>query len=118
MAEILADEAGRVPGLERVADGVAAYDFAASPARARLEDGRTISAGLVIGADGRDSKARRAAGLEARVHAYGQSALTAFLSIACPIMAFRLSSTPPAALSRWCRCPPAPPRPTGRASSG
>ena len=79
MAETLADEAGRVPGLERVADGVAAYDFAASPARARLEDGRTISARLVIGADGRDSKARRAAGLEARVHAYGQSALTAFL---------------------------------------
>ena len=88
MAETLADEAGRVPGLERVADGVAAYDFAASPARARLEDGRTISARLVIGADGRDSKARRAAGLEARVHAYGQSALTVFLSHRLPHRGF------------------------------
>ncbi len=88
MAEILADEAGRVPGLERVVDGVAVYDFAASPARARLEDGRTISAGLVIGADGRDSKARRAAGLEARVHAYGHSALTAFLEHRLPHRGF------------------------------
>ncbi len=75
-------------GLERVADGVAAYDFAASPARARLEDGRTISARLAIGADGRDSKARRAAGLEARVHAYGQSALTVFLSHRLPHRGF------------------------------
>ena len=88
MAETLADEARRVPGLERVADSVAAYDFAASPARARLEDGRTISARLVIGADGRDSKARRAAGLEARVHAYGQSALTVFLSHRLPHRGF------------------------------
>ena len=88
MAETLADEAGRVPGLERVADGVAAYDFAVSPARARLEAGGTISARLVIGADGRDSKARRAAGLEARLHAYGQSALTVFLSHRLPHRGF------------------------------
>jgi 2-octaprenyl-6-methoxyphenol hydroxylase len=52
--------------------------------RARLEDGRAISARLAIGADGRDSKARRAAGLDARIHAYGQSALTAFLAHRLP----------------------------------
>jgi len=80
MAETLAAEVGRAPGVERVASGVAAYDFTADAVRARLEDGRTISARLAIGADGRDSKARRAAGLDARIHAYGQSALTAFLA--------------------------------------
>ena len=80
MAETLAAEVGRASGVERVASGVAAYDFTADAVRARLEDGRTISARLAIGADGRDSKARRAAGLDARIHAYGQSALTAFLA--------------------------------------
>ena len=43
-----------------------------------------ISARLVIGADGRDSRARRAAGLKARVHRYPQSALTAFLNHRLP----------------------------------
>ena len=43
-----------------------------------------ISARLAIGADGRDSKARRAAGLEARVHRYPQTALTAHLAHRLP----------------------------------
>jgi 2-octaprenyl-6-methoxyphenol hydroxylase len=84
MAEALGAEVARVPGVERVADGVAAYAFAADAVRARLEGGRTVSARLAIGADGRDSKARRAAGLEARAHAYGQSALTAVLAHRLP----------------------------------
>ena len=84
MAEALAAEAARAPGLERIASGVAAYDFAADAVRARLEDGRAVSARLAVGADGRDSKARRAAGLKARSHAYGQSALTAFLAHRLP----------------------------------
>jgi len=84
MAETLAAEVARAPGLERVASGVAAYDFAADAVRARLDDGRIISARLAVGADGRDSKARRAAGLQARAHAYGQSALTALLAHRLP----------------------------------
>jgi 2-octaprenyl-6-methoxyphenol hydroxylase len=84
MAETLAAEVARTPGLERVASGVGAYDFAGDDVRARLEDGRTISARLAIGADGRDSKARRAAGLGVRVHGYGQIALTALLAHRLP----------------------------------
>jgi 2-octaprenyl-6-methoxyphenol hydroxylase len=84
MAEALAAEVARAPGLERVASGVAAYDFAADAVRARLEDGRTISARLAVAADGRDSKARRSAGLKTDAHAYGQSALTAFLAHRLP----------------------------------
>jgi len=84
MADALVAEVARAPGLERMASGVAAYDFGPDAACARLEDERIISARLVIGADGRDSKARRAAGLEARVHAYGQSALTVLLAHRLP----------------------------------
>jgi 2-octaprenyl-6-methoxyphenol hydroxylase len=84
MAEALAAEVARVPGLQHIVSSVAAYEFAGDAVRAQLADGRAVSARLVIGADGRDSKARRAAGLEARAHAYGQSALTAFLAHRLP----------------------------------
>ena len=66
------------------AASLAAYDFGASFVRARLEDGRTVPARLAVAADGRDSNARRAAGLEVRAHAYGQSALTAFVAHRLP----------------------------------
>jgi 2-octaprenyl-6-methoxyphenol hydroxylase len=84
MAEALAAEIAQAPRVERVAAGVKEYDFGADAVRARLEDGRMITARLAIGADGRDSKARRSAGLEARVHRYPQAALTAHLSHRLP----------------------------------
>jgi 2-octaprenyl-6-methoxyphenol hydroxylase len=84
MAEALAAGVAQIPGVERVAAGVKAYDFSADSARAKFEGGREISARLVIGADGRDSKARRAAGLEARLHRYPQTALTAHLAHRLP----------------------------------
>jgi 2-octaprenyl-6-methoxyphenol hydroxylase len=85
MAEALAAAVAQSPGVERVAAGVKAYDFSADAARVKFEDGRReISAQLVIGADGRDSKARRAAGLEARLHRYPQTALTAHLAHRLP----------------------------------
>jgi 2-octaprenyl-6-methoxyphenol hydroxylase len=84
MAEALAAAVAQSPGVERVAAGVKAYDFSADAARVKFEDGREISAQLVIGADGRDSKARRAAGLEARLHRYPQTALTAYLAHRLP----------------------------------
>jgi 2-octaprenyl-6-methoxyphenol hydroxylase len=46
----------------------------------RLADGRLFQARLVVGADGRGSSARKAAGIEARTHRYPQSALTALLA--------------------------------------
>jgi 2-octaprenyl-6-methoxyphenol hydroxylase len=84
MAEALAARVAEIPGVVRIAAGVAAYDFSAEAVRARFGDGREISARLAIGADGRDSKARRAAGLEARLHRYPQTALTAHLSHRLP----------------------------------
>ena len=63
---------------------MAAYDLFGDSARAKFEDGREILAKLVIGADGRDSKARRAAGLAARLHRYPQTALTAHLAHRLP----------------------------------
>jgi 2-octaprenyl-6-methoxyphenol hydroxylase len=84
MAEALAAAVAKIRSVERVAAGVKAYDFSADSARAKFEDGREISARLVIGADGRDSKARRAAGLAARLHRYPQTALTAHLAHRLP----------------------------------
>jgi 2-octaprenyl-6-methoxyphenol hydroxylase len=84
MADALSAEIARLSSIERLAVGVAAYDFSGYRVLARLEDGRTISARLVIGADGRASPARRAAGLAARTHRYPQSALTTFVAHRLP----------------------------------
>jgi 2-octaprenyl-6-methoxyphenol hydroxylase len=84
MAETLGARVADAAGVERILTGVAACDFGADAVRARLGDGRSVSARLVIGADGRDSKARRDAGLETRVHRYPQMALTAFLTHRLP----------------------------------
>src|SRR5277367_6372418 len=66
MAEALAASVAEIPSVKRVSTGIAAYDFSAEVVRARLGDGREIVARLAIGADGRDSKARRASGLTTR----------------------------------------------------
>jgi 2-octaprenyl-6-methoxyphenol hydroxylase len=84
MAEALAAKVAQIPGLDRVATGIEAYDFCADAIRARLGDGREIAARLAIGADGRDSKARRTAGLAARLHRYPQLALTVHLAHRLP----------------------------------
>ena len=84
MADALAASAEATPGLERLKAPVAAYDFAGEAALARLEDGRCVAAALVVGADGRASPARRAAGLPVRSHRYPQSALTAILDHRLP----------------------------------
>ena len=84
MADALAAEITRVARVERLATGIVDYEFGANAVRARLQDGRSISASLTIGADGRASGARRAGGLEARVHRYPQTALTAHLAHRLP----------------------------------
>jgi 2-octaprenyl-6-methoxyphenol hydroxylase len=45
-------------------------------ARVTLTDGRKLTAKLVIGADGRDSPVRQAAGIKAKTSRYGQKAVT------------------------------------------
>lgn len=84
MAGALAAAITGLAGLERIATGVEAYDFSPDAVRARLKDGRVVTSRLAIGADGRASGARRAAGLEARVHRYPQTALTAHLAHRLP----------------------------------
>src|ERR1700722_10663382 len=84
MAEALAAAVAQIAGVERVATGIEAYEFFAHAVRARLEDGRGIVAPLAIGADGRDSMVRRAAGLTTHVHRYPQTALTVHLSHRLP----------------------------------
>ncbi len=84
LADAHAACAERTPGLERIRTPVASYDFAGETALARLDDGRVVAADLVVGADGRASQARRAAGLSMRAHRYPQSALTAFLTHRLP----------------------------------
>ena len=79
LAAALAEAAAATPGLRRVEARVAAFDFAPERAALRLTDGRTFQARLVVGADGRGSSARNAAGLDARTHFYPQSALTAII---------------------------------------
>ena len=55
--------------------GVAALDRASGIVTARLEDGRTIKAELVVGADGRGSFVRRSAGIETVTWRYRQKAI-------------------------------------------
>jgi 2-octaprenyl-6-methoxyphenol hydroxylase len=88
MADALSAEIARFSSIERFAVSVAAYDFSGCAIRARLQAGRTISARLIIGADGRASPARRAAGLAARIHSYPQSALTTFVAHRLPHRGF------------------------------
>jgi 2-octaprenyl-6-methoxyphenol hydroxylase len=80
MAEALAEAAASAANLRRLESKVASFDFAREGARLRLADGRLFQARLVVGADGRGSSARKAAGIEARTHRYPQSALTALLA--------------------------------------
>ncbi len=80
LADALAKAASSAASLRRLESKVVRFDFAPEGARLLLADGRLFQARLVVGADGRGSSARKAAGIEARTHHYPQSALTALLA--------------------------------------
>ena len=80
LADRLADAAGGCGNLRRVESPIVSFDFAGSRAQLRLADGRGFAPRLVVGADGRNSPARRAAGIETRPHVYPQKALTVLLA--------------------------------------
>ncbi len=71
--------AGRLDGLDRVRvlapAGIAAIEREAVGVRARLADARRISASLVVGADGRDSQIRAAAGIAVTRWSYPQTGI-------------------------------------------
>lgn len=68
--------AAALPQLQRVEATVAAVEPDESGVTIRLGDGSTIMARLVVGADGRKSRCRAAAGIETDYRSYPQSALT------------------------------------------
>jgi 2-octaprenyl-6-methoxyphenol hydroxylase len=84
LADILAQPLAASPNLARVEAKVETFDFSGECAVIGAADGRRFGARLVIGADGRDSSARKAAGIGARLHRYGQSALTMFVAHSRP----------------------------------
>lgn len=78
----------RIAGMESVRHlapaKLQALRFESTRAVAELADGRTLSASLVIGADGRNSPSREAAGITAKRWDYGQTAMAFSLSHSQP----------------------------------
>jgi 2-octaprenyl-6-methoxyphenol hydroxylase len=68
--------AGELRVILRIADEADAVDISDDSVRIRLKGGGDVSAGLVIGADGRRSICRAAAGIESDRRRYPQVALT------------------------------------------
>jgi 2-octaprenyl-6-methoxyphenol hydroxylase len=67
---------GALAGVARFEADVTAFVFGADAATLTLADGRTLAARLIVGADGRNSPSRKAAGIDATTRAVGQTALT------------------------------------------
>src|SRR5690606_11011982 len=55
--------------------GVDAFEFGSAAATLRLDNGKILTARLVVAADGRQSPARQAAGIETVGWSYGQSGI-------------------------------------------
>lgn len=80
----LAAAARATNGLQLVEGLFAAYDFRPESVAATLEDGRRLEAALIVGADGRGSPLRAAAGISVRTWSYPQTVLTAILAHSVP----------------------------------
>jgi 2-octaprenyl-6-methoxyphenol hydroxylase len=72
----LESRASALPALQRIEVAAVAIEPAESGVTIRLEDSGTLTARLVVGADGRKSLARAAAGIETERRSYPQAALT------------------------------------------
>jgi 2-octaprenyl-6-methoxyphenol hydroxylase len=76
--------AARLPQLTRIEDAAEAIEIEQGRANVRLAGGSTLAARLLVGADGRRSLCRAAAGIVTDAFAYRQSALTVNLRHARP----------------------------------
>ena len=76
--------AAELGALQRIAAAATAIEPGSDRVAIRLDDGSTLSARLVVGADGRKSLCRRAAGIEVGRSEYPQVALTLNLEHARP----------------------------------
>ncbi|MBP1856779.1 UbiH/UbiF family hydroxylase [Rhizobium herbae] len=72
---LLEKEAENRASLSRIVATLSQVEFEAARAILTLDDGRTVTADLVVGADGRQSGVRAAAGIEVRSWSYPQSAM-------------------------------------------
>jgi 2-octaprenyl-6-methoxyphenol hydroxylase len=72
----LEQRAAALPALRRIAAAAVAIEPAESGVSVRLDDGGTLAAALVVGADGRKSICRTAAGIETARRSYPQAAVT------------------------------------------
>jgi len=72
------------PGIRRHAAGFQAADFSAGRVHVHLDDGSRIDCALLLGADGKGSAVRAAAGIGAHSQSYGQTALVANFRCARP----------------------------------
>ncbi|MFO1151978.1 MAG: UbiH/UbiF family hydroxylase [Alsobacter sp.] len=76
----LAAKARETDRLALLAPSMTGLDLRGDSVRLALSDGATLEAGLVVGADGRRSSVRDAAGITAREWSYEQVALTAIFA--------------------------------------
>lgn len=84
LLEVLERAARATRGLRLVEGRVEAYEFGDDLATARCQGGAVIRARLVAAADGRGSPARKAAGIDASMRAFPQTALTLILGHSRP----------------------------------
>ena len=80
LADILAESLAETPNVLRVASRIGGFDFSSQRAELTTSEGRAFAAKLVVGADGRSSPTRKAAGIGLNTHRYGQGALTVLLA--------------------------------------
>lgn len=73
--EILEKHEASLPTLERVPVPATVFDFGEVDVRVGLEDGRMLTADLIVGADGRRSAVREAAGIDTFTWSYPQTAV-------------------------------------------
>ncbi|MCA1440232.1 UbiH/UbiF family hydroxylase [Ensifer sp. IC4062] len=73
--EILEKHEAGLPTLDRMPVAAKTFDFEEEGVRIGLDDGRTIIADLIIGADGRRSTVREAAGISVLTWSYPQTAI-------------------------------------------
>lgn len=76
LTDALRARAATVAGLELIDASVTSVAPGAERVDILIEDGRSLSARLVVGADGRQSLCRQAAGIDAKTWQYEQSAVT------------------------------------------
>ncbi|MGO4705297.1 UbiH/UbiF family hydroxylase [Microvirga sp. 2MCAF38] len=80
LLEELATAARKQDGLTLISGMAAGFENVGDTAWIGLSDGEVLNAALVVAADGRHSKLRQQAGIEAKTWSYPQSALTVILA--------------------------------------